>query len=59
MDDVKLIEVIHATNQRRGKGTEDDPVRIIEQFWSTEGKLLAENDPCPDATSFRPFRRNA
>lgn len=28
-----------------GKGTEEDPNRIVTQFWSTDGELLAVNDP--------------
>lgn len=27
-----------------GSGTEGDPYRIILQYWSTDGELLAEND---------------
>jgi hypothetical protein len=30
----------------RGKGVEGDPYRRIVQYWSTDGKLLAEVDPC-------------
>ncbi|MFQ6578627.1 MULTISPECIES: hypothetical protein [Enterococcus] len=40
---VELVEVIHVETTR-GKGTEDDPVRIVHQYWSKEGKLLAEQD---------------
>lgn len=28
-----------------GKGTEDDPSRIVTEYWSMEGELLARNDP--------------
>ena len=28
-----------------GKGTEADPVRIVTEYWSMEGELLARNDP--------------
>lgn len=45
MDTVKLIQVIEATLTRRGSGKSGiDPVRIITQYWSTEGVLLAEKD---------------
>lgn len=38
-----VIEVIE-TASIRGSGDEDDPVRRVFQYWSTDGKLLAEND---------------
>ena len=28
-----------------GKGTEADPSRIVTEYWSMEGELLARNDP--------------
>ena len=37
----KIIQVIE-TKERRGKGTEDDPVRLIYQLWSLEGDLIYE-----------------
>ena len=40
---VELIEVIHV-EAVRGQGTEEDPVRIVHQYWSKEGTLLAEKD---------------
>lgn len=43
-DSAKVIQVIE-TISIRGRGTEDDPVRAVKQFWSFEGELLAENDP--------------
>lgn len=39
----KVIEVVK-TEALIGAGTESDPVRIIIQYWSFEGKLLAEYD---------------
>ena len=42
--DVELIEVIRTTLSKRGNG-KDIPVRIITQYWSTDGELLAEVDP--------------
>lgn len=42
--EVELIQVIRTTLLRKGEGEEGDPIRRIEQFWSLEGKLLAEND---------------
>lgn len=43
----ELVEIIHVI-KKRGKGTSDDIVRLVDQYWSKDGKLLAENDPCPD-----------
>lgn len=39
----KVIQVIE-TKAERGLGVEKDPVREITQYWSLEGKLLAERD---------------
>ena len=43
-DSARVIQVIE-TNAIRGRGTTDDPVRGVLQYWSMEGILLAENDP--------------
>ena len=37
----KIIEVIE-TYEKRGKGTENDPVRIVYQLWSKKGELIHE-----------------
>ena len=42
--EVELIKVIRTNLLLRGNGRENNPYRRIEQFWSLEGKLLAEND---------------
>lgn len=39
----ELIEVIH-TEATRGKGTEESPIRVVHQYWSKDGILLAEKD---------------
>lgn len=51
-DGARLIQVIQTTLLRRGKGKEGDPIRIIEQFWSVDGKLLAENDRWKQGRTF-------
>lgn len=33
------------TEAIEGRGTEDDPVRNVLQYWSLDGKLLAKVDP--------------
>lgn len=43
--DVEIIQVIRTRLERRGKGVEGDPLRIVDQIWSTTGKLIMENDP--------------
>lgn len=48
MDECKVIQVIKTTLLRRGDGTVDNPIRIIDQYWSLDGKLLWEYDPCKE-----------
>ena len=40
-DSAKVIQVIE-TRALEGRGTEDDPCRIRVQYWSMDGKLLAD-----------------
>jgi len=47
-DSVKIIEVVEV-KAARGAGTDDDAVRIVTQWYSFDGKLLAEDDPNKDA----------
>jgi hypothetical protein len=52
MDTCRVIQVIETTLTRRGSGkSEDDPIRVITQYWSLDGELLAEVDPRPKAPS--------
>jgi hypothetical protein len=45
-DYARVIQVIETTLERRGSGKdESDPLRIVRQYWSLEGELLAEDDP--------------
>ena len=41
---VKTIQVIEVL-ACRGAGTKEDMFRLVLQYWSLEGKLLAEDDP--------------
>ena len=43
-DSAKIIQVIE-TRSNRGNGTMDDVSRQVVQYWSMDGKLLAERDP--------------
>lgn len=45
MDCARVIRVIETSLFRKGKGTEDDPDRIVKQYWSFDGELLCETDP--------------
>ena len=40
----KVIQVI-VTSNGRGAGTDDDPCRIVQQYWDFDGTLLAVMDP--------------
>lgn len=43
INSARVINVIE-TKAVRGEGNEDDPCRIVTQYWDFEGNLLAEND---------------
>lgn len=51
--DVYIIPVIRTSLTVRGKGTQEDPMRRITQYWSCEGELLAEQDPDPPEPKWR------
>ncbi len=40
-----MVVTVAVTELLRGDGTEENPHRYVKRFWSTEGALLAENDP--------------
>lgn len=44
MKEVEIEKLIHTRLFRRGNG-KDDPIRIIDQWWDMEGKLIFEYDP--------------
>lgn len=46
VDRAEVMQVIKTTLLRRGDG-QLDPVRIVTQYWSFSGDLLAEVDPFP------------
>ena len=46
-DSARIISVIETT-ALRGRGTEDDKCRPVRQYWSLDGKLLGEHDPCKE-----------
>lgn len=53
-DKAKVIQVIETTLSRRGTGKDEtSPIRCITQYWSLDGELLAEVDPCPPKSAAR------
>jgi hypothetical protein len=47
---VEVIQVIKVV-ANRGAGLIDDPIRNVTQFWSFDGRLLAEDDPNANLTT--------
>ena len=45
MDTVICKELIVTTLTRRGKGTENNPIRVITQVFEKDGTFVAEHDP--------------
>lgn len=43
----RVLKVIETLMERRGDGVPGSPIRIIRQYWSLDGELLAEWDPAP------------
>lgn len=44
VDSVRVLQVIETVSMR-GAGNDTSPARIVVQYWSFDGVLLAENDP--------------
>ena len=44
--EVRVINVIEV-KAKKGLGIENDPVRVITQYWDMDGNLLAERDNDP------------
>lgn len=51
----KLIQVIVASTIR-GKGTPDSVMRSVVQYWTPEGDLIFEIDPCMHAVMDEGFK---
>jgi hypothetical protein len=45
MSQVEVMQVIRVRLISRGEGTNDDPIRTVDQYWSMDGQYLAEYDP--------------
>lgn len=48
LDSAKVIQVIQ-TVTAKGNGTEQNPNRLVTEYWSLDGKRLAVNDPLYEA----------
>lgn len=47
MDTAKQITVIETKLKRLGDGNSSaSPIRIVTQYWTVSGELIAETDPC-------------
>lgn len=53
VNSARVISVIE-TKAVRGEGDEDDPCRVVTQYWDFEGNLLAENDPISNCINSMP-----
>lgn len=49
-DKARVIKVIR-TESLIGRGTEEDPARLIYQYWDFKGNLLAKHDTLEEAIS--------
>lgn len=47
MSDVEIITLIKTQLRTRGAGVPGDPIRAITQYWTLDGQLEYEYDPCP------------
>lgn len=44
IDSCEVVQVIRVVFTR-GRGTPEDPVRLVKAYYTLDGKPLAENDP--------------
>lgn len=45
---VKVVQLIKTTLLRRGEGSGVRPHRIVTQYWTMDGRLEFEVDPCKE-----------
>lgn len=58
---VEIVEVIFVSTSR-GDGTPSNPLRSVHQYWSKDGRLLADTDAlfhCPESASYMAAERLA
>ena len=44
IENVKIVPMV-TVEAKVGDGTENNPVRIVTQYWNTDGEMVAEKDP--------------
>lgn len=44
IENLQVIKVILIT-VKRGSGTKQDPVRLVDQYWDLDGNLIFVKDP--------------
>ena len=52
-DSAQIIQVIETKTAQGSGTTPDDPVRIVTEYWSFDGHLLAQIDPVMDSAETR------
>lgn len=52
-ESTRIAEFI-ITGQRKGKGTEENPVRFLDQIWTKDGVKIAEYDPATGIGDYNP-----
>lgn len=57
---VRSLETIQVVKLKlvRGSGSPSNVVREVVQYWTPEGELLVEKDPCPDGRSSVSFPKS-
>lgn len=49
----RIVEFIECED-RRGRGIEGDPIRRVTQYWTKDGELVFELDPCKEPDEINP-----
>jgi len=52
-DSARVIQVIETKTARGSGKCPEDPVRLVTEYWSLEGRKLAESDPTCQAEDGR------
>ena len=43
VENVQLVKITY----RKGNGTEENPARVVSQFWNQKNEMVFEIDPTP------------
>ena len=57
-DKARVIRVI-VTKSLLGRGTADDPCRLLKQYWVFNGQLLASSDPAEVFSDWQGYTQEA